>query len=118
MDIKIKRIYEEPQDTDGLRILVDRLWPRGLSKEQAQVDIWLKEIAPSSALRQWYAHDTNKWQEFRVKYIEELSQNSTVVKELLSKIKTNSVTLLYSAKEQKYNNARVLKEYLESMLDK
>ena len=115
MNLKIKRVYENPSSKDGLRVLVDRLWPRGLSKEQAHVDIWLKEIAPSSTLRQWYAHDVNKWQEFRVKYIEELSQNSTVVKELLSKIKTNSVTLLYSAKEQKYNNARVLKEYLESL---
>lgn len=111
--INIKRVYDFPQREDGVRILVDRLWPRGLSKERAQVDLWLKAIAPSDKLRKWFAHDPAKWEGFEKHYRKELS----LKKELLGKVKeaekkSGTVTLLYSAKDMKYNNAQVLLNYL------
>jgi len=112
--IKIKRVYDSPDKDDGFRILVDRLWPRGLTKEKAKVDLWLKEVAPSNELRQWFAHDPKKWQEFQSKYQAELKNN----KELLAKIKQTekekgTVTLLYSTKETEHNNAIALRAILE-----
>jgi len=116
MTILIKRVYEDPDKADGRRILVGRLWPRGLSKEKAQVDIWMKEISPSTELRHWYGHDPNKWSEFQAKYAIELDANQSNVEKLLAEVEAETVTFLYSSKEQKLNNAVALKEYLESMI--
>jgi uncharacterized protein YeaO (DUF488 family) len=107
--IKIKRTYDEPSKDDGFRILIDRLWPRGLSKERAKVDLWLKDIAPSDKLRKWFAHDPKKWKDFERRYGEELTKKG----ELLARIKglegeKGTVTLLYSAKDQEHNDAVVL----------
>jgi uncharacterized protein YeaO (DUF488 family) len=110
--IKIKRIYDTPTPDDGIRILVDRLWPRGLSKEKAKVDLWLKEIAPSNELRKWYGHDPKKWAEFRKKYFKDLDTKRELVNQIVQKIKEGDVTLLYSSKEEKLNNAVALKEYI------
>jgi uncharacterized protein YeaO (DUF488 family) len=110
--IKIKRIYDAPKPDDGIRILVDRLWPRGLSKEKAKVDLWLKEIAPSNELRKWYAHDPKKWAEFRKRYFNDLDTKRELVRQIVQKMKEGDVTLLYSSKEEKINNAVALKEYI------
>ncbi len=110
MNIKIKRVYEEPDDEDGKRILVDRLWPRGLSKEKAHVDLWLKEIAPSTQLRKWFDHDPSKWAEFKTRYLSELKENSDAVQTLKDELKTGKVTLVYGAKNEEYNDAIVLQE--------
>ncbi|MBS1552620.1 MAG: DUF488 domain-containing protein [Bacteroidetes bacterium] len=111
--IKIKRIYEKPSNEDGYRILVDRLWPRGLTKEKADIDVWLKEIAPSTDLRKWFAHDHKKWKSFEVKYKRELKNNADLINKIrqLEKEKGN-ITLLYSAKDEEFNDAVVLKKYL------
>jgi len=111
--IKIKRIYDAPTPDDGIRILVDRLWPRGLSKEKAKVDLWLKEIAPSNELRKWYSHDPKKWAEFRKRYFNDLDTKRELVSQIIPKMKEGDVTLLYSSKEEKINNAVTLKEYIE-----
>lgn len=108
----IKRIYDLPSDDDGFRILVDRLWPRGVSKEKAKIDLWLKEIAPSNELRKWFGHEPGKWVEFKRRYFDELKNNSAV-NLLRDYMKKGRVTLLYSAKDEKYNNAVALKEFLE-----
>ncbi len=110
--IKIKRIYDVPTKDDGSRILVDRLWPRGLSKEKANVDLWLKEIAPSNELRKWYSHDPKKWTEFRKKYFKDLDTKRELVNQIVQKMKEGDVSLLYSSKEEKLNNAVALKEYV------
>ena len=114
MEIKIKRAYESPNDTDGYRILVDRLWPRGVSKEKAKVDYWPKELAPSAELRNWFSHDLKKWSEFKSHYFTELDGNPELVKELLQYVRKGTVTFVYSSKEQRINNAVALKEYIES----
>jgi len=112
--IKIKRIYDPPLKADGYRILVDRLWPRGVKKDNAAIDVWLKEIAPSTALRKWFNHEPEKWDLFKIKYFEELSTNDAV-KDLLKVCENNSVvTLLFAARDQNYNHALVLKSFLES----
>ena len=111
--IKIKRIYDDPESSDGYRVLVDRLWPRGVSKDEAQVDLWLKDIAPSNELRRWFSHDQKKWQGFRQKYLQELDKKPDVFLELKNiYIKHKIITLLYGAKDTKHNQAVVLKEYL------
>jgi uncharacterized protein YeaO (DUF488 family) len=110
--IKIKRIYDAATLDDGIRILVDRLWPRGLSKEKAKVDLWLKEIAPSNELRKWYAHDPRKWDEFKKKYFRDLDMKRELVNQIVQKMKEGDVTLLYSSKEEKINNAVALMEYM------
>ncbi len=111
--IILKRIYDSPEGGDGVRVLVDRVWPRGVKREL--VDLWLRDLAPSDELRRWFNHDPEKWEEFRRKYYEELSRNPKV-KVLLELIKkSDNVTLLYSAKSP-YNNAVALKEYLEGLL--
>ena len=111
MTIQLKRVYAEPSATDGKRILVDRLWPRGLSKEKAQVDLWLKEVAPSNDLRKWFAHDPAKWPEFKKRYRAELKQNPDAVAELKAAAKGNT-TLLYGARDTEHNEAVVLQELL------
>lgn len=111
-----KRIYETPAETDGFRILVDRLWPRGIKKEKADINLWAKEIAPSNELRKWFSHDPEKYDEFKELYTKELNSNpqSQEFKDLyLQKINDLNVTLLYAAKDEKYNNAVVLKDWLD-----
>jgi uncharacterized protein YeaO (DUF488 family) len=110
--IKIKRIYDPPAKEDGFRILVDRLWPRGLGKEKAKIDLWLKEIAPSDQLRKWYGHDPKKWTQFRKKYSNELKDKDELVNRIAGKVKEGTITFLYSSKEEKHNNAVALKEYI------
>jgi len=111
--IKIKRIYQEPDPQDGLRFLVDRLWPRGISKEQARVDRWLKEIAPSDELRRWFGHDPAKWDEFRGRYLAELKVQRSLLDEIVRQARKETVTLLYAARDEEHNNAVVLQELLE-----
>lgn len=114
MNIRIRRVYEAPSPDDGRRILIDGLWPRGLSKQKAKVDVWMKDIAPSRELRRWYAHDSEKWAEFRKRYHAELDANSSSVDELLSHMAKDRSTLLFGSREERLNNAYALKEYLES----
>ena len=114
MAIKLKRAYEEPKSGDGFRILVDRLWPRGVSKSSARIDLWLKEIAPSAALRKWFGHDPSKWTKFRDRYFLELDNNPKAVEQLMKHVRHGTVTLVYGAKDQEHNDAVALKEYLES----
>lgn len=113
MNIKIKRVYERPEKNDGLRILVDRLWPRGLTKEKASVDLWLKEIAPSTELRKWFGHDPDKWKRFRGRYETELRHNDDLIKLLRRKAKESMITLIYAARDEEHNEAVVLKQFLE-----
>ncbi len=113
--IKLKRIYDEPHDSDGFRILVDRLWPRGLSKDKVKVDTWMKDIAPSDSLRKWFSHDTGKWAQFKVRYFEELKDKRELVNLIKEKEKKGIVTLLFGAKDETHNNAVALKEYIESI---
>ena len=113
MNIKIKRVYEQPDKDDGVRILVDRLWPRGLTKEKAAVDLWLKEIAPSTELRKWFGHDPDKWKSFRGRYETEIRHNDDLIKVLKEKAKGRNVTLVYGARDEKHNEALVLKQFLE-----
>ena len=113
MNVQIKRVYEEPSTSDGKRILIDRLWPRGLTKEKAKVDLWLKDIAPSTELRQWFGHDPSKWNEFKKRYHDELKKNREIIVKLIEQLKTGKVTLVYGAKDEEHNDAVVLKEYLE-----
>lgn len=112
MNINIKRVYESPDKKDGTRILVDRLWPRGLTKEKAKVDLWLKDIAPSAELRKWFGHDPEKWMEFKKRYQAELNENAASVSQLKEQIKKGTVTLVYGAKDEEHNDAFFLKEYL------
>lgn len=113
MKTSIKRVYEPAAKSDGYRVLVDRLWPRGLTKEKAAVDLWLKEIAPSTELRKWFQHDPEKWSQFQTKYKKELKENDEVVDQLKKEIKKHKVTLLYGAKDEEHNEAKVLLKYLE-----
>ena len=112
--LAVKRVYEPPAEDDGFRVLVDRLWPRGISKEKARLDLWLKDVAPSNELRKWFGHDPVKWDEFRKKYLEELQGNAEAVAELKQVVRENKkVTLLYGAKDDQHNQALVLQEYLK-----
>ena len=117
MVIQIKRVYDPCEDSDGFRVLVDRLWPRGISREKGRIDLWAKEIAPSNELRKWYGHEPEKWDRFREKYFVELEKNADRIAELLSAIQSYpTVTLLYSSKEKSINNAEALKLYLGDKL--
>ena len=113
MPIKLKRVYAEPSPTDGTRILVDRLWPRGLTKEKAHVDLWLKDVAPSNELRKWFAHDPAKWPEFKTRYRAELKQNPEAVAALKHATAKGTTTLLFGAKDEDHNEAIVLKDLLD-----
>src|SRR5690349_11180979 len=110
MKPKIKRVYDPPEKSDGTRILVDRLWPRGLSKAKAGIDLWLKEIAPSAELRTWFGHDADRWDEFRTRYRAELKKNEPALTALKQEIEKGAVTLVYGAKDEAHNNAVVLQE--------
>jgi uncharacterized protein YeaO (DUF488 family) len=112
--IRLKRIYEPPSADDGIRVLVDRLWPRGISKERAKLDHWLKEIAPTGALRKWFAHDQKKWAEFRERYIKELRANRDAVATLKQLEHNKTITLLFAAKDEAHNEAVVIRDYIKS----
>ena len=114
--LKIKRVYEQRSENDGYRVLVDRLWPRGIKKEAAGIDLWLKDIAPSAELRKWFGHKPEKWKKFKEKYFEELESNSGL-NELIKTVSSNSiVTFVYSAKEENFNNAVALLEFIENYI--
>ena len=114
--IRTKRVYQAPEPDDGSRILIDRLWARGLSRDKASIDTWMKEIAPSTELRQWYGHDPKKWIKFKTRYFAELEDKTELVEELLEFVRAGTVTLVFSSKETKLNNAAALKEYIERHL--
>lgn len=115
--IAIKRVYEQPTSEDGFRILVDRLWPRGVSKENARIDLWVRELSPSNELRRWYQHDPDKWNEFKKRYFTELQEKKQSLDEFLQKISAKDVTFVFSSKELQWNNAVALKEFVESVLE-
>ena len=112
--IGIKRVYDRPGPEDGKRILVDRLWPRGLRKEEARIDYWAKDISPSSELRKWYGHDPAKWEEFKERYFAELDRAAEGVERLRKELAEGPATFVYSSKETVINNAEALKLYLEN----
>jgi uncharacterized protein YeaO (DUF488 family) len=114
--IRIKRVYEPADPDDGTRVLVDRLWPRGISKEQVRPGIWQKDVAPSSELRKWFNHNPARWDEFRRRYFAELDSNSDAWRPLFELAYSGNVTFLYSARDNEHNNAAALKDYLESKL--
>ena len=111
--IQLKRVYEEPSDKDGMRVLVERLWPRGLTKERAAVDLWLKDVAPSPELRKWFGHDPARWEQFQERYQNELQKQEDAVQLLKQKAKQGSVTLVYAARDEAHNGALALKRFLE-----
>lgn len=114
--IKIKRIYEKNSPDDGFRILIDRLWPRGVSKDAAHVDLWFKEIAPTDNLRKWFSHDPKKWEAFKKKYIKELKENNPSLEKIKDlKKEHKNITLIFSAKDKQHNNAVVLSEFLHTL---
>lgn len=113
MTINVKRAYDPPAARDGARILVDRLWPRGISKEELKLDSWMKDLSPSNDLRKWYHAGDHKWEDFRNRYFKELDSEPEAVAELRKKARGHTVTLLYGSKDEEHNNAVALKEYLE-----
>ena len=114
--INVKRVYEPPDPGDGRRFLVDRIWPRGLKREDLQLDGWLKDVAPSAGLRPWFGHDLNRWPEFRRRYLEELRAHPDAVQPLLDAARHGPVSLLFAARDTERNNAVVLKAYLDEQL--
>ena len=114
MKLHMKRVYEDSTPADGRRILVDRLWPRGVTKADARIDFWAKSVSPSTELRRWYGHDPEKWIEFRRRYFKELDANPDGVAELRAQLGSGTVTLVFSSKEVRLNNATALKDYLAS----
>jgi uncharacterized protein YeaO (DUF488 family) len=113
VELALKRVYEKAAEADGRRILVDRVWPRGLSKNKAGVDYWARDVAPSTQLRKWFNHDPEKWDGFKRRYFEELDRNRDAVEALREQIGTGRATLLFASREERFSNARVLKRYLE-----
>lgn len=111
-DVRLKRAYEPASDADGKRILIDRLWPRGVSKDKAALDLWLKEIAPSTGLRQWFGHDPARWAEFRDRYASEIRENTEAFAQLRALARQGPVTLVYSARDEAHNDAVVLRDLL------
>ena len=111
--IHLKRVYEQPSKKDGSRVLVERLWPRGLSKERAAVDLWLKHVAPSPELRKWFGHDPAKWEQFQKRYWKELEEKEEAVQLLKRKGRQGTVTLVYAARDEEHNGALALKHFLE-----
>ncbi len=111
-DIRTKRVYEQSSPDDGFRVLVDRVWPRGMKREQVKADLWLKDVAPSTVLRRWFGHDPSKWEEFKRRYFAELENHAKAVELLLNEASKGPLTLLFSARESKYNQAAALQEYL------
>ena len=116
--LRIKRVYEQPEPGDGVRYLVDRLWPRGMKKENLKMSAWLKEVAPSPELRRWFGHDPARWEGFQERYRAELEQAPDIWKSILEAARGGDVTLLYSARDTEHNSARLLKSFLEEKLEK
>lgn len=116
MQIFLKRVYEPAEPGDGYRVLIDRLWPRGLKKENIKIDLWFKEIAPSNELRKWFNHDQARWKEFKQRYIQELNKNKILIADFLSVCDSDSITLVYSSKDVKHNQAVVIKAYIEQII--
>jgi uncharacterized protein YeaO (DUF488 family) len=116
--VKLKRVYDAPAKSDGCRVLVDRLWPRGVAKDDLRPDVWLKDVAPSAGLRRWFGHDPAKWDAFKRRYFRELDEQSEAVERLLAKRREGTVTLIFGAKDAQHNNAVALKEYLEQRAGK
>ena len=114
MPIMLKRAYDPPARSDGRRVLVDRVWPRGIARHELGIDAWRKDLAPSTELRKWFAHDASRWEEFKERYFDELASRAEAVDELAAEAKTGRVTLVFAAKDPEHNNAVALKEYLES----
>lgn len=112
--IKLKRVYDKSSDNDDYRILVDGIWPRGISKKDLKVNDWLKDIAPSTELRKWFAHDPDKWDKFKELYFEELKDKKEAIDKICTCMNNHTVTFVYAAKDRKFNNAVALKEYIES----
>ncbi len=110
--VRIKRVYDPPEKADGYRVLVDRLWPRGLTKEKAHVDLWLKDVAPSNELRKWFHHEVANWTEFRRRYERELRENPDVLEQLREVVREHPTTLVYGAKDEEHNQAAVLRDLL------
>ena len=115
MAFRLKRIYDDPAKADGRRVLVDRVWPRDLTKEEAQIDDWMKEIAPSTRLRKWFGHNPARWTEFKKRYTAELKSQREQVKQLAQHARKGTVTLLFGAKDIEHNNAVALKKYIERL---
>jgi uncharacterized protein YeaO (DUF488 family) len=118
MAIRLKRAYDPPAEEDGYRVLVDRIWPRGVTKERLRIHAWLKDIAPSAELRTWFGHDPARWAAFRQRYADELSQQADAVGHILRKVKEGPVTLVYGAKDPEHNNAVALMLYLTRRSDR
>ncbi len=116
--LKIKRVYEKPEAKDGTRFLVERLWPRGMKKQDLKMEAWLKDVAPSDALRRWFSHDPGKWAEFQKRYRSELGKNPEILKPLVEAARHGDVTLLFSARDTEHNNALVLKDFVERRIRK
>ncbi len=113
MSITLKRVYETASQSDGCRILVDRLWPRGLSKQDAKIDLWPKEAAPSTELRRWFNHEPDKWTEFKLRYFKELGARRESLEPLLERVRAGRVTFVFASRESRFNNAVALKDYVE-----
>ena len=117
MQIRTKRIHDDPDPGDGTRILVDRLWPRGVSKSAAQIAYWARSVAPTDELRKWYRHDPGKWEAFRERYFSELENNSAAVEDLRRHMAGDVVTFVFGSRETELNNATALRQFLESRVD-
>ena len=116
MSISLKRAYEDPSPSDGCRILTERLWPRGVLKDRARIDLWAKDVAPSTELRRWYDHDPEKWQEFRSRYLKQLGANLEAVAPILERVREGHVTFVYASRETRLNSSVLLKEFIEAEL--
>ncbi len=117
MTIGIKRIYEPVEEKDGYRVLVDRLWPRGIRKKEAGIDLWLKDAAPSTALRQWFNHEPEKWDEFKKQYFAELDNNRQLLQSFIEDNKKRRITLVYASRDTEHNQAVLLRQYLEILIE-
>ncbi|MFZ1082916.1 MAG: DUF488 domain-containing protein [Candidatus Kryptoniota bacterium] len=115
--LKTKRVYEEISIGDGFRIFVERLWPRGISKDKAAIDLWLKDIAPSTELRKWFSHEPSKWNEFKKRYYAEVKSNNELIQTIIEALSEENVTLLYASREKEFNAANALVTYLNKFID-
>ena len=116
MGVQLKRVYDKPVKADGRRLLVDRIWPRGLKKRSARIDKWFKDVAPTTGLRKWFGHDPSRWEEFKRRYFRELDNHRERVQQLARESKKRTITLLFGAKDTEHNNAVALKEYLHKLV--
>lgn len=115
--IRVKRVYEPPSDEDGQRVLVERLWPRGLTKEKARIDLWLKDVSPSPELRKWFSHDDSKWDEFSARYRKELDENIAGVRRILELSREGDITLVFASKDMEHNSTVLLRDYVLTLAE-